>query len=217
MSAALRNAKNMLGVNQDKQWYEELEDNVCSVCPSLTWEQRLYGCAICMFVGFCLSMGSVFRLIQLLEGNPVPFAVMYTLGNLVSISSTCILFGPWSQAKQMFAPTRFATTTTYFVFMGLTLFLAFFPGDIPGRLALLVIAIICQFTALAWYTLSFIPFGRDFVRKFFAETCCDPCGCTDCGLGCCGETEGSRGATIMSPLATNNGGGGGGGGWFGNL
>ncbi len=47
------------------------------------------------------------RLIQLLEGNPTPFAVMYTLGNVISICSTCFLYGPWSQAKKMFASTRY--------------------------------------------------------------------------------------------------------------
>ena len=103
-----------------------------------------------MFVGFCLSMGSIFRLLELLHGNPVPFALMYTIGNVISICATCFLYGPWSQAKQMFAPTRFITTTVYFFFMGLTLFLAFYTGYIPLRLILLVFSILLQFMALVW-------------------------------------------------------------------
>jgi hypothetical protein len=164
-----------------REWYEELEENVCSMFPSMTWQQRIYGCAICMVIGFCLSMGSLFRLIELLHGDPVPFAIMYTLGNIISISATCFLYGPWSQAKQMFAPTRFITTVVYVLFMGLTLFLAFYPEEIPVRVLWLVLSILAQFLALVWYTLSYIPFGRDFVSKFFRETCC-------CAGDCCKES-----------------------------
>jgi hypothetical protein len=58
-------------------------------------------------VGFLLSLGSTFRLLQLLKGNPEPFATMYTIGNIIGMCSTCFLYGPWSQAKKMFAPTRY--------------------------------------------------------------------------------------------------------------
>lgn len=86
----------------------EIEEEVCSIFPQMTYQQRLIGCVACLIIGFFLSLGSVFRLIQLLEGDPVPFAVMYTLGNIISISSTCFLYGPWTQAKKMFASTRSA-------------------------------------------------------------------------------------------------------------
>ena len=88
-------------------WYLEIEEQVCSVCPSLTFQQRITGCLICLLVGFLLSMGSTFRLIKLLEGDPEPFAIMYTIGNVIGLCSTCFLYGPWSQMKKMFAPTRY--------------------------------------------------------------------------------------------------------------
>ena len=84
----------------------ELEEQICSVCPSLTFQQRIIGCLTCLVVGFLISMGSTFRLIKLLEGDPEPFAVMYTIGNILGICSTCFLYGPMSQVKQMFAATR---------------------------------------------------------------------------------------------------------------
>lgn len=34
---------------------------------------------------------------------------MYSLGNIISLCSTCFLYGPWTQAKKMFAPTRWRT------------------------------------------------------------------------------------------------------------
>lgn len=94
----------------------------------------------------------IIRLVQLLAGNPAPFAIMYTLGNLVSISSTCFLFGPWAQAKKMFAMTRIVTTSIYFFFMAVCLFLAFYPGTIPVRVLWLVIAVLCQFMALSKFS-----------------------------------------------------------------
>ena len=136
---------------RQKEWYDELEDQVCSIFPAMTYTQRLIGCAACILLGFILSMGSLFRLTQLLLGNPTPFAVMYSLGNILSMSSTCFLFGPVAQAKKMCAITRIATTSVYFFFMFLCLFLAFYPNDMPGRVLWLVIAVLCQFLALGKY------------------------------------------------------------------
>jgi len=154
---------NLWGPVREKEWYEEVEDQVCEMFPSLTYTQRLGGCALCMGVGFLISMGSTIRLVSLLHGDPVPFATMYTIGNVLAMSSTCFLFGPYAQAKKMFAETRFITTCVYFSCMATTLFVAFYEGEIPMRGFILILLIICQFLALAWYTLSFIPYGRDMV------------------------------------------------------
>jgi hypothetical protein len=90
-----------------KEWYEEIEEEVCSVCPKMTYQQRIGGCVFFMMLGFLLSMGSLTRIFQLIAGNPVPFATMYTTGNIISLCSTCFLYGPWTQAKKMMAPTRY--------------------------------------------------------------------------------------------------------------
>jgi hypothetical protein len=74
---------------------------------------------------------------------------MYTLGNIISICATCFLYGPWSQLKKMFALTRVVTTSVYVSMIGLTLFLAFYPNDIPLRVMWLVFAIVIQFLALS--------------------------------------------------------------------
>mmetsp|Transcript_3669 Transcript_3669/g.5740 ORF Transcript_3669/g.5740 Transcript_3669/m.5740 type:complete len:189 (-) Transcript_3669:5-571(-) len=158
-----------------KEWYEEVEEQVCSVFPSMTFQQRVIGCLSCLLLGFLISMGSTFRLLKLLRGDPEPFAIMYTSGNLIGIGSTCFLYGPWAQIKKMFAPTRLIATGIYLFFMGLTLFLAFYPGEIPLRLFWLVLAIFCQFLALIWYSLSFIPFAREIMKTICRETCCRNC------------------------------------------
>ena len=88
--------------------FTEMEEQVCSIFPTLTFQQRIIGCLTCLLIGFILSMGSTFRLMKLIEGDPEPFATMYTIGNIVGLMSTCFLYGPVSQVKQMFAPTRLA-------------------------------------------------------------------------------------------------------------
>jgi len=82
------------------------------MCPKLSLQQRLTGCLICMGLGFFISMGSTFRLVKLLKGDPEPFAVMYTIGNLLGLFSTCFLYGPTSQVKKMFATTRYRLCLT---------------------------------------------------------------------------------------------------------
>src|SRR5690606_20377132 len=58
-----------------------------------------------LFCG-CDCCCSFFRIMELINGNPAPFAICYTIGNVVSICGTCFLYGPWNQAKKMFALTR---------------------------------------------------------------------------------------------------------------
>lgn len=177
----------MFQPEREKDWYEDAQDQICELCPSLTWTQRVGGCAICMLTGFLLSMGSTFRLMTMLKGDPVPFATMFTLGNILALCSTCFLYGPSSQAKKMFDSTRFLTTCAYFICMGTTLFLAFYGEAIPGRGYLIVVAIVLQFFALYWYTLSYIPYGREMawgcISKIFV---CNGCNCGSEG----GSSEG---------------------------
>ena len=156
---------------KEKDCGEEFEEVVCNQCPTCSYQTRIYGCLICFGFGFLVSIGSTVRLITLLKGNPTPFAVMYTSGNIISICATMFLYGPWTQAKRMFAPERFAATCIYFSFMALTLALAFYPGNIPLRVLLITISIVCQFCALLWYTLSYIPYGRDLTLSCMKGVC----------------------------------------------
>jgi hypothetical protein len=70
---------------------------------------------------------------------------------------------------------RLIATLLYLLFMGLTLFLAFYPEEIPGRLILLVFAIFFQFLALIWYTLSYIPYAREMLTWCLGRYCCSSC------------------------------------------
>lgn len=108
MSSYIKLATSYLNPEEvkEKEWYEEMETEICELFPTLTYQQRIIGVISFIGFGFLLSMGSLLRLVQLLHGNPTPFAIMYSMGNIVSVSATCFLYGPYSQAKKMFAQTR---------------------------------------------------------------------------------------------------------------
>jgi hypothetical protein len=114
MADIFKHAYSLVNPEQKKKdWYEEMEEQVCSYFPSMTFTQRIIGALTCMSIGFLISMGSTLRLIDLLKGNPDPFAITYTVGNLIGICSTCFIYGPWTQAKKMFAPTRYRCRLYY--------------------------------------------------------------------------------------------------------
>lgn len=166
----------MTGEPRERTVVEQAEEACCACCPKLSWRQRLIGFGFCFCLGIVIELGSFMRLVELVQGNPKPFAVCYTLGNIVSICSSFFLAGPQKQLKSMLKPTRIICTVTYLVAIAATLFCAFYP-HIPMRAGLIMILICVQTLALFWYMISYIPFARDFVKN-----CCKGC-CTDAAGG----------------------------------
>ncbi|GLV34884.1 uncharacterized protein CBL_09364 [Carabus blaptoides fortunei] len=126
---------------------------------TLSWSTRIKGFLICFVIGILMSFLGSFALF--LNRGLVVFAIFYTLGNIISLASTCFLMGPVNQIKKMFAPTRIIATIIVIVSIALTLFAAI-KANKPG-LALLFIII--QSVAMTWYSLSYIPYARDAVKK----------------------------------------------------
>mmetsp|Transcript_44011 Transcript_44011/g.87984 ORF Transcript_44011/g.87984 Transcript_44011/m.87984 type:complete len:120 (+) Transcript_44011:66-425(+) len=54
-------------------------------CPSLTFRERVQGCIACLIVGFVISF---LGFISFWTGNITAFAILYTLGNIVSICAS---------------------------------------------------------------------------------------------------------------------------------
>eukprot|EP00630_Chrysocystis_fragilis_P001745 CAMPEP_0197401940 /NCGR_PEP_ID=MMETSP1165-20131217/19310_1 /TAXON_ID=284809 /ORGANISM="Chrysocystis fragilis, Strain CCMP3189" /LENGTH=184 /DNA_ID=CAMNT_0042928069 /DNA_START=152 /DNA_END=706 /DNA_ORIENTATION=- len=163
----------LTGEPRERSATEQLEDGCCEGCPKMSYKQRLIGFALCFGLGVLIEFGSFFRLVELVKGNPKPFAVCYTVGNIISICASFFLSGPWNQAKKMFAKTRVVATIVYVSTIVLTLFCALYEGDIPGRAAIIILLIIVQMCALLWYMLSFIPYARELVSDTCRRTCCD--------------------------------------------
>jgi len=132
---------------------------------TLSWNTRIKGFCICFGVGvLCSILGSVILTMFPLGGGLKAFAVLYTVGNFMSLGSTIFLMGPMKQLKNMFAKTRVLATIIMFVAFFLTLCSAFWWKK--NVLALMFVVI--QFCAMTWYSISYIPYARDAI-----------CGCID--------------------------------------
>lgn len=138
------------------------EELVDQVCPGMTFKQRLYAFCICFGISLAISLTSMFSVAQLIAGNPAPFAVKYTLGNILSLLSTGFIIGPKRQVRNMTHPVRAASAFAYVLAMAATLLSAM----LFHRALLVLLCILIQFAAMAWYILSYIPFGRRIVSRF---------------------------------------------------
>ncbi|KAM6146922.1 vesicle transport protein SFT2B isoform 2-T2 [Phoenicopterus ruber ruber] len=115
---------------------------------SLGWGTRVKGFIACFVIGcLCSLLGSC--LLWVPKKGLMLFAAFYTLGNIASIGSTLFLMGPMKQLKRMFEPTRLIATIVM----------------LWHKAGLALLFCILQFFALAWYSISFIPFARDAVKK----------------------------------------------------
>lgn len=130
---------------------------------SLSWSTRIKGFAACFVAGIvCSLLGTL--LLWVPRKGLYLFAVFYTFGNIASIGSTIFLMGPMKQLKRMFEPTRLIATVLVLLCFALTLCSAFWWHN----KGLALIFCILQSLALTWYSLSFIPFARDAVKKCFS-------------------------------------------------
>uniref|UniRef100_UPI00398E6AD4 SFT2 domain containing 2a n=1 Tax=Pristiophorus japonicus TaxID=55135 RepID=UPI00398E6AD4 len=132
---------------------------------SLGWGTRVKGFLVCFVAGIICSILGV-CLLWIPKRGLILFAIFYSIGNISSIGSTLFLMGPAKQCKKMFEPTRLIATIVMLVCLVCTLCSAFW----WKKAALALIFCVLQFFAMAWYSISYIPFARDAVMKCFT-TC----------------------------------------------
>ncbi|KAI9504696.1 hypothetical protein GGI25_000653 [Coemansia spiralis] len=125
---------------------------------NLSWNQRLMAFGFCFVIGLVLSiMGTVLIFL----GNSVGFAVCYSIGNVVSLFGMGFLVGFKRQLKMATAPVRLVAFLLYIGLLVATFVVAFATGI--GVLCL--VFAIAQYCALAWYSASYIPFGRKMIKS----------------------------------------------------
>ncbi|KAI8336311.1 Got1/Sft2-like family-domain-containing protein [Chlamydoabsidia padenii] len=138
-----------------------MDDGTWQFC-GLDRMQRLYAFGACFVIGFILSLVASLLLI----GMNVPgFAILYSIGNVISIFSLTFIIGIFKQVKTMFAPVRFWATTIYLALLVVTLVLSI----LLKNFIISLILVIVQFGALVWYSASYIPYGREVIRRFFGS------------------------------------------------
>ena len=124
-----------------------------SMCPDLSLKTRILGFIISFIVGIFMMISSISQLLTLALGGQKWFALWYTCGNIVCLSSSFFLMGPKKQCENMMKPERKLTSMILFISMALCLILAF-----TGVSKLIIMLfIIIQFISLLWYVLSYIP------------------------------------------------------------
>jgi hypothetical protein len=147
----------------DEPSTDDDSDGCCGYFPDLTWRERLIGCGTCMIAGYLLSFGSFWRLGSMLTtGNPIPFVVNATVGNVLALAGSCFLSGPKTQYEKMWHDSRRVATAMYLGSLFLTLVVAF---TIESAV-LLIVLMICQSCAITWYCLSYVPWARDMMVSY---------------------------------------------------
>ncbi|GBG00592.1 hypothetical protein Rsub_13323 [Raphidocelis subcapitata] len=129
--------------------------------PTLSWRQRAIGFGVCFGVGMLFSFLS---LISLWTFQLTGFAVLYSLGAILSLASTAFLMGPCRQLKSMMQSGRWIATTVYLAAIVGTLAVAFNVKGALGALLVLVLLVI-QLAAFVWYALTYVPGGTAFLGR----------------------------------------------------
>ncbi|CAF4459488.1 unnamed protein product [Rotaria socialis] len=159
--------------NPDEEQPKE-QNAIMSEISGLSWDTRLKGFGICLLIALMLGIGAV--VIYFLGGNLSGFAILYSCAVIFGLISTLFLMGPLNQLKKMFDSTRWIATVVFLASVVMTLVSA-----LVIKIGVLVlIFVIVQFLALAWYTISYIPFARDAIKS------------------CCGGIMGKRLRSITS-------------------
>merc|ERR1711998_560119 len=106
------------------------------------------------------------RFAKCIGGNCTSFAVIYSIGNIISICGTFFLSGPAKQLKQCFDPDRICATCTMMICLVATLVVALVHGIPSGtRIPLVILCCLAQLLAYLWYCVSYIPFARSCIKN----------------------------------------------------
>jgi len=131
-------------------------DNSGQLFDGMTWGTRLQFFALFAVLGV---FSSVMAWIALGTGSYWKYTMLTTLGNVMSMLSTTFLMGPTRQCALMFDPVRRTATSMYIGAMAGTVIVAWvFRSPLLCGMCSVV-----QYLALIWYSLSFVPYGRDVV------------------------------------------------------
>ncbi|PIA55283.1 hypothetical protein AQUCO_00800182v1 [Aquilegia coerulea] len=161
MHQAMEKVKILVGMEVDEEDVVEEESSMSFMDDfnrncTLSRQQRLYGFATCLVAGLACTLLSM-----LVFFNPIKFGITFTFGNLLSLGSTAFLIGPKRQVTMMLDPVRIYATAIYLASIIIALFCALY---VHNKL-LTLLAIMLEFGALIWYSLSYIPFARTMVSK----------------------------------------------------
>lgn len=100
------------------------------------------------------------------------FAPNVSIAVYIALCSTGFLLGPRAQCTKMWAITRRWSTAFY-----LAMLVIVFAVAVTGQnIFLILFLLVIEIMAGAWYSLSYVPFGRKIFMAFLRKTgACMPC------------------------------------------
>lgn len=130
--------------------------------PEMSWSMRIQGYLLFTALGF---FSSFMGMLAFSTGAVWKYAVLSTIGQIMSLMSTILLMGPKRQLEAMFDQTRRTTTLCYLGSVACTLVVAVW---LRSPLLCFICGMI-QYGALIWYSLSYIPYGREFISTMMVR------------------------------------------------
>jgi hypothetical protein len=118
-----------------------------------------------VFFGLAFGVG-----LPLIAFRPQKFALSFTFGSLIFMSSFAVLKGPMAHFKGMLEMERLPFTAIYITSMVATLYCTFSYGGATGYILVLG-ASGCQLVALLWYLISFLPGGSAGLHVVMSAIC----------------------------------------------
>lgn len=133
---------------------QTVEEQVCAMCPTMTFKQRLAALITCCVLGYLLEITGSLTLI----GGPTAknirkFAVLYVLGNMIAILATCFWVGPKYMCKKMLKKSRRCATLTYLFTLVAVIVLAV----LKVKLGFVLLMLAVEICAAIWYSASYVP------------------------------------------------------------
>lgn len=114
----------------------------------------------CCNLGAAVCFVLCFSLFPILSLRPRKFAVLWTVGSILFLTSWAVLQGPLTYAMHLLSTPRLPFTAAYFGSIGLTLYFALGVQS----LILTLFSCIAQLIALVWYLVSYFPMGSTGLR-----------------------------------------------------
>lgn len=138
------------------------DKNIDSNSSGFSWENRIYSFVLAVVLSLvCSVLGSPF----LFVGKLTEFAVMVSIGSIISIIGTFFLSGLRNSLKKMAEPSRLIASIVYFLMIGLTLFAGLSLRSPP----IAIFCIIGQYLAMFWYSITYIPYARNMVSVLISR------------------------------------------------
>lgn len=130
----------------------------------MEWALRVQCFIGCFFLSIVASFCSSFLLIQ---GKLTGYTVLVSIGSVISIIGSLFLSGPVKQLRNMFQEKRIIATCVYIS----SIIMSFIAALALKSVLLAIICIIIQYLAMTWYSLSYIPYAHNFIKKLFSSCC----------------------------------------------